>query len=135
MIGSGGCRPLFVKFAIKLVPALWKRIEPRKALEINVVVGFLRILESVLRGTSPAVGLGAKVGQLRDRVPKEAGHFGGDFFSSNPIDVFVSFVAPPKNMDALEPEQGDQGAANQLAPECWWFQCQSNSNQRAFTQN
>ena len=66
MIGSGGCRPLFVKFAIKLVPALRKGIEPRNALEINVVVGFLRILESVLRGTSPAVGLGAKVGQLRN---------------------------------------------------------------------
>src|SRR5580693_2079089 len=108
----GGCCPLFVKFAVKLVPAWRKGIEPRNALEINVVVRLLGILKRILRRTSPAVGLGAKVGQLRDRVPKEARHFGENFFSSNPIDVFVSFVAPPKDIGALEPEQGDQRAAN-----------------------
>jgi hypothetical protein len=86
---------------------LRQRVEPRNALEINVVVGFLRILESVLRSTSPAVGLGAKVGELCNRVPKEARHFSGDFLSRNSIDVFVSFIAPPKNVGALEPEQCD----------------------------
>jgi|HubBroStandDraft_6_1064221.scaffolds.fasta_scaffold12914_2 hypothetical protein len=128
MIGSGGRCALLVKFAIKLVPALRERVEPRNALEINVVVGFLGILESVFRWTSPSVGLGAKVGELCNRVPKEARHFSGDFLSRNPIDVFVSFVAPSENIDALEPEQCDQRAANQLAPECRWFPSQSDSN-------
>jgi hypothetical protein len=89
-----GRRSLLVKFAVKLVPALRKRIKPCHALEINKVVRFLGILERELRRTPPAVRLGTKIGELRNRMPEESGHLGGNFLGRNAIYVFMSFVAP-----------------------------------------
>jgi hypothetical protein len=119
-----GRLPLFVKFAVKLVPAWRKRIEPPHPLEINEVVRLLSILKRILRGTSPAVRLGAKVGEFRNRPPQKSRHLSWDSFRSNAVDPFVSFVTPTENTHALEPEQCDEHAASQLASEYASFQFQ-----------
>src|SRR5579863_7670702 len=111
---NGGC-PLFVELAVKLVPARWKRIQPRDPLEINIVVRFLGVLERILRRTSPAIGLGTEVGQFRNRTPQESRHLKGDSFSGNAIYIFVSFISPPKNVGALQAKQSHQRTADQLA--------------------
>src|ERR1700758_4749474 len=64
------CRrcPLFVEFAVKLVAAWRKRIEPRNPFEINIMIRLLRILKRVFGGTAPAVGFRAKVSDLSDSM-------------------------------------------------------------------
>ncbi len=83
----GGYCSLFVKFAVKFVPALRKRVKPCNPLEINEMVRFLGILERVPGWISPTVWLGTKVGQFSDRMPQKPRHFSGNFFGSHAIYV------------------------------------------------
>ena len=106
---------LFVELAVKLVAAWRKRIQPRDPLQIDEVIRFLRVLQCELRGTSPAVGLWAEVGNFGNRMPQESRHVSGNVFDRDSINVFVPFVAPAENVGTLKAEQHCKRCADQPA--------------------
>ena len=91
-----GCGAFLVEFSVKLVSALWKRIQPGDPFEINKVIRFLRTFQGVFRRTSPAVRLRAKVGEFGNCAPQKAWHFRRDSLGRNTIYINVPFVPPPE---------------------------------------
>src|SRR5208282_2150181 len=85
---------LLVELAQELVAARRKRIEPGDAFEINEMIRLLRVLESELRRTAPAVRLRAEIGDLSHGETQKSRHGGRNLLRGHAIDVSVSFVAP-----------------------------------------
>src|SRR5208283_1252020 len=107
-----GRSSLLVELAQELVAARRKRIEPGDAFEINEMIRLLRVLESELRRTAPAVRLRAEIGDLSDGEAQKSRHSGRNLLRRNPVDGGVSLVAPCDGRDTLKKDEDHQHHAD-----------------------
>src|ERR1700693_5445360 len=88
------CGTLLVKFPIKLVAPAWQRIEPVHSLQIDEVIRLLRILQSELGGTAPAVGRRPEISYLYNGTTKKPWQARRNFLRRNPVHINMSLVSP-----------------------------------------
>src|SRR5207248_940985 len=98
-----------VSALIKVVAAGWQLTEALQALEIDEVIGFLRLLKLKFGLAAPPVRLRAEVGDARDSLPQEKRHAGGDSSRGGAIHCAMAFVAPGIQRQWNEGEADGEG--------------------------